>query len=113
MTHLQLVKVQSQVFTAKCSEPQVESSNAGMKEGASKTSEPTNRNLIRLNGGGGYRSNRNPKGKRRHTKTVNQEVVEERRRCVLPREILRTVKFRHFQTDMVKPVEKDLPQEVS
>ena len=113
MTHLQLVKVQSQVFTAKCSEPQVESSNAGMKEGASKTSEPTNRNLIRLNGGGGYRSNRNPKGKRRHTKTVNQEVVEERRRCVLPREILRTVKPRRFKTDMVKPVEKGLPQEVS
>ncbi len=47
MTHLRLVKVQSQIFTAKCSEPQVESSNAGMKEGASKTSEPTNRNLIR------------------------------------------------------------------
>ena len=113
MTHLQLVKVQSQVFTAKCSEPQVESSNAGMKEGASKTSEPTNRNLIRLNGGGGYRSNRNPKGKRRHTKTVNQEVVEERRRCALPREILRTVKSRRFKTDMVKPVEKGLPQEVS
>ena len=51
MTHLQLVKVQPQVFTAKCSEPQVESSNAGMKEGASETSEPTHRNLMRLNGG--------------------------------------------------------------
>ena len=41
MAHLQLVKVQPQVFTAKCSEPQVENSNVGMKEGASKTSEPT------------------------------------------------------------------------
>ena len=51
MTHLQLVKVQPQVFTAKCSEPQVESSNAGMKEEASETSEPTHRNLMRLNGG--------------------------------------------------------------
>lgn len=47
------------------------------------------------------------------TKTVNQEVVEERRRCALPREILRTVKPRRFKTDMVKPVEKGLPQEVS
>ena len=34
MTHLQLVKAQPQVFTAKCGEPQVKSSNAGMKEGA-------------------------------------------------------------------------------
>ena len=113
MAHLQLVKVQPRVFTAKCSETQVESSNAGMKEEASKTSEPTNRNPIRLNGGWGCNPNQSPKGKRK-TKTVNWEVVEERRRCVLPhREILRTVKFRHFQTDMVKPVEKDLPQEVS
>ena len=46
MTRLQLVKVQPQVFTAKCSEPQVENSNVGMKEGASKTSEPTYRNPI-------------------------------------------------------------------
>ena len=51
MTRLQLVKVQPQVFTAKCSEPQVENSNVGMKEGASETSEPTYRNLVRLNGG--------------------------------------------------------------
>jgi len=36
MAHLQLVKVQPRVFTAKCSETQVESSNAGMKEEASK-----------------------------------------------------------------------------
>ena len=51
MARLQLVKVQPQVSTAKCSEPQVESSNAGMKEGANKTSEPTYRNPMRLNGG--------------------------------------------------------------
>ena len=35
-----------QVFTAKCSEPQVESSNAGMKEVASDSFERTDRNLI-------------------------------------------------------------------
>ena len=57
-------------------------------------------------------TNRSPKGKRK-TKRVNREAVEERRRCELPREVLRTVKSRHFQTDMVKPVEKDLPPEVS
>ena len=51
MAQLQLVKIQPQVFTAKCSEPQVENSNVGMKEGANKTSEPTHRNPMRLNGG--------------------------------------------------------------
>jgi hypothetical protein len=48
MTHLQLVKGQSGVFTAKCSEHQAASSNAGMKEGVSKTSEPMDRNLMRV-----------------------------------------------------------------
>ena len=57
-------------------------------------------------------TNRSPKGKRK-TKTVNQKVVEERWRRALPREILRTVKPRRFQIDMVKPVEKGLSQEVS
>ena len=32
MALILLVKVQSRVFTAKCSEPQVENSNVGMKE---------------------------------------------------------------------------------
>ena len=41
MAHLQLVKVQPQVFTAKCSEPQVEDSDVQMKAGANKSSEPT------------------------------------------------------------------------
>jgi len=72
-----LVKVQPQVVTAKRSESQVEDSDVQMKEGNSKTSEPTNRNLIRLNGGWGCRTNRSPKGKRK-TKRVNQEVVEEK-----------------------------------
>ena len=116
MAHLQLVKVQPQVFTAKCSEPQVGSRKVKrmlwMKEGAGKTSEPTHRNPMRLNGGWGCLTNRSPKGKRK-TKTVNWEVVEERRRWVLPREVLRTVKPRCFQIDMVKPVEKGLSQEVS
>jgi hypothetical protein len=46
-----LVKVQPQVVTTKRSEPQVEDSDVQMKERANKTSEPTNRNLMRLNGG--------------------------------------------------------------
>ena len=51
-------------------------------------------------------TNRSPKGKRK-TKTVNWEVVEERRRCVLPhREILRTVKPGQFKTLRVEPDEK-------
>jgi hypothetical protein len=80
-----------------------------MKEGVSKTSKPMDRNLMRVNGGWGCVTNRSPKGKRK-TKTVNQGVVEERRRCALPREILRTVKPRRFKTDMGKPAEKGLPQ---
>jgi hypothetical protein len=51
MTHLQLLKGQSGVFTAKCSEHQAASSNAEMKEGVSKTSKPMDRNLMRVNGG--------------------------------------------------------------
>ena len=53
-----------------------------VKEMASEFSEPTYRNLVRLNGGWDCSTNRSPKGKRK-TKTVNPEVVW-RKNCILP-----------------------------
>ena len=51
MTLSLLVKVQLQVFTAKHREPQAENSDVQVKEAGEQNSEPTNRNLMRLNGG--------------------------------------------------------------
>ena len=75
MTHSQSVKVRPQVFTAKCSEPQVESREAGMEEVVQRFfHDHEQKSDIRPVGRKRLQHKSNPKGKRK-TQMVNQGKV--------------------------------------